>query len=85
MEEHQLQHNGPIDEESSFVPFNNGVTNRGVVLVNNLGGLTERELDGVVAAVGRAPESRWCVYFWALLGYQSTRENQIPTPVVPAD
>ncbi|KAJ8580132.1 hypothetical protein M405DRAFT_891514 [Rhizopogon salebrosus TDB-379] len=59
MEQHQLQHNGPIDEEPSFVPFNNGVTNCGVVLVNNLGGLTQRDLGGVVPAVGRAPESRW--------------------------
>ncbi|KAJ8581454.1 hypothetical protein M405DRAFT_832429, partial [Rhizopogon salebrosus TDB-379] len=68
-----------------FVSLDNGVTNRGFVLVNNLGGLTERELGGAVTAVGRVPESRWCADFRALSGYQSTRESQIPTPVVPAD
>jgi hypothetical protein len=69
---HQLPHNGPIDEEPTFVSLDNGVTNRGFVLVNNLGGLTERELGGAVTAVGRVPES-------------ATRESQIPTPVVPVD
>jgi dihydroxyacetone kinase len=67
VEEYQLLHNEPINKERPFVPFNNNVTDRVVALVNNLGDLSECELGGVlVAAVGRAPESRSCAYFLAL-------------------
>jgi dihydroxyacetone kinase len=41
-----------IDKERSFVPFKNDVT---VLLVNNLGGLSELELGRVVVEVRRAP------------------------------
>jgi hypothetical protein len=51
MEEYQVPHNEAIDKG---------------VLVDNLRGLSERELGGVVAAVGRAPESRSRAYFLAL-------------------
>ncbi|KAG2121181.1 dihydroxyacetone kinase [Suillus cothurnatus] len=42
------------DRERSFVPFKNDGTDRVVLLVNNLGGLSELELGGIVAEVGRA-------------------------------
>jgi hypothetical protein len=69
MEEYQLPHDEPVDRQWSFVPSNNDVTDRVVVLVNNLGGLRERELGGVVAAKGRAPESRSRDYFLAILWF----------------
>jgi dihydroxyacetone kinase len=43
-----------IDKERSFVPFKNDVTDCVVLLANNLGGLSELELGGVVAEVRRA-------------------------------
>jgi dihydroxyacetone kinase len=36
------------------IPFRNDVTNHVVLLVHNLGGLSELELGGVVTEVGRA-------------------------------
>jgi dihydroxyacetone kinase len=42
------------DRERSFVPFKNDGTDRVVLLVNNLGGLSELELGGIVAEVRRA-------------------------------
>jgi hypothetical protein len=66
MEEYQLPHDEPVDRERSFVPFNDDVTDHVVVLVNNLGGLRARELGGVVAAKGHAPESRLCDHFLAI-------------------
>jgi dihydroxyacetone kinase len=42
------------DRERSFVPFKNDGTDRVALLVNNLGGLSELELGGVVAEVRRA-------------------------------
>jgi dihydroxyacetone kinase len=42
------------DKERSFVPFKNDGTDCVVLLVNNLGGLSELELGGVAAEVRRA-------------------------------
>jgi dihydroxyacetone kinase len=42
------------DRERSFVSFKNDGTDRVALLVNNLGGLSELELGGVVAEVRRA-------------------------------
>ncbi|KAG1746664.1 Dak1 domain-containing protein [Suillus paluster] len=42
------------DKERSFVPFKNDGTDCVVLLINNLGGLSELELGGVVAEVRRA-------------------------------
>jgi dihydroxyacetone kinase len=43
-----------IDKERSIVPFKNDVTDCVVLLANNLGGLSELELGGVVAEVRHA-------------------------------
>ncbi|OAX39817.1 dihydroxyacetone kinase [Rhizopogon vinicolor AM-OR11-026] len=42
------------DKERSFVPFKNDGTDRVALLINNLGGLSELELGGIVAEVRRA-------------------------------
>ncbi|KAJ8591225.1 hypothetical protein M405DRAFT_121653 [Rhizopogon salebrosus TDB-379] len=62
---------------------NNDVTDRVVVLVNNLRGLSEHKLGGVlVAAVGRAPESRSCAYFLALSWFVESVHNSQMLPGV---
>ena len=46
------------DNERSFVPFQGGNKDHVVLLVNNLGGLSELELSSVVFATRRSLEER---------------------------
>ncbi|KAI0820335.1 dihydroxyacetone kinase [Trametes gibbosa] len=46
------------DPERSFIPFKNDGTDRVVLLVNNLGGVSELELPGVVAEARRVLEAK---------------------------
>jgi dihydroxyacetone kinase len=59
-----------IDKEWSFVPFNNDATNHVVLLVNDLRGLSERELGGVRCALGKFGIQIMCLLFGSFIEVQ---------------
>jgi dihydroxyacetone kinase len=56
------------DPERSFVPFKGSGKDEVVLLVNNLGGISELELGGIVAEVCRALSTRGVVVHRVLAG-----------------
>ncbi|KAG2366864.1 hypothetical protein BDR07DRAFT_1373204 [Suillus spraguei] len=77
-----------LDKERSFVPFKNDGTDRVVLLVNNLGGLSELELGGIVAEVKRALDKSGIKIMRLLSGSFMTSLNMpgfsITTLLLPA-
>ncbi|KAG2127281.1 dihydroxyacetone kinase [Suillus bovinus] len=73
--------------QRSFVPFKNDGTDRVVLLVNNLGGLSELELGGVVAEVRRALDKsgikNHAPAFWLFHGYLNMPGFSITMPPSP--
>ena len=56
------------DPEHSFVPFKNDGTDRVVLLVNNLGGLSELELGVIVRETKHALDARGIAVMRVLAG-----------------
>ncbi|KAI0629148.1 dihydroxyacetone kinase [Trametes polyzona] len=77
------------DPERSFLPFKNDGTDRVVLLVNNLGGVSELELTGVVAEARNALEAKGVKIERVLAGTFMTSLNMpgfsITTLLLPAE
>ena len=68
------------DPERSFLPFK-GSKDQVILLVNNLGGISELELGGIVAETRRALDTRGIVVHRLLSG--SFMVSRLPTAVKP--